>query len=334
MAADAQHAQKRWEAENYIQLVKDNDQIYHYDQNVHRALQTAKPWKKDPNYFRRCQISSVALLKMVTHAKSGGAIEVMGMLLGKVVDHTFIVLDCYALPVEGTETRVNALNDANEYMVQYATMNQETGRKDVVVGWYHSHPGYGCWLSGIDCSTQMLNQQFQDPFVAIVIDPVRTLSAGKVEIGAFRTFPKDYTPPNEPPSEYQSIPLDKIEDFGVHSKQYYALETTVFKSSLDTHLLQLLWGKYWINTLASSALVSSRQYSIGVMRDISRKIDAANDQLVHSSSRSAGFFVVGSDSKQDSKLSKLRKDTCKCGVECVQNLITEVVKDQLFNTPL
>jgi COP9 signalosome complex subunit 5 len=38
-----------------------------------------------------------------------------------------------------------------------------------VVGWYHSHPGYGCWLSGIDVSTQALNQQFQEPFVAIVV---------------------------------------------------------------------------------------------------------------------------------------------------------------------
>ena len=34
---------------------------------------------------------------------------------------------------------------------------------------YHSHPGYGCWLSGIDVSTQMLNQQFQEPFVVIVV---------------------------------------------------------------------------------------------------------------------------------------------------------------------
>lgn len=88
-----------------------------------------------------------------------------------------------------------------------------------VVGWYHSHPGYGCWLSGIDVSTQMLNQQFQEPFLAVVIDPTRTVSAGKVEIGAFRTYPQGYKPPDEPVSEYQTIPLNKIEDFGVHCKQ-------------------------------------------------------------------------------------------------------------------
>lgn len=36
----------------------------------------------------------------------------------------------------------------------------------------------------------MLNQNYQEPFVAIVIDPIRTISSGKVNIGAFRTYPK------------------------------------------------------------------------------------------------------------------------------------------------
>ena len=46
---------------------------------------------------------------------------------------------------------------------------EQVGRLENAIGWYHSHPGYGCWLSGIDVSTQMLNQQFQEPFVAIVV---------------------------------------------------------------------------------------------------------------------------------------------------------------------
>lgn len=67
----------------------------------------------------------------------------------------------------------------------------------------------------------MLNQQYQEPFLAVVIDPTRTVSAGKVEIGAFRTYPEGYKPPDEPVSEYQTIPLNKIEDFGVHCKQVF-----------------------------------------------------------------------------------------------------------------
>jgi len=43
---------------------------------------------------------------------------------------------------------------------------QDVGRLENIVGWYHSHPGYGCWLSGIDCSTQMLNQQYQVRWVS------------------------------------------------------------------------------------------------------------------------------------------------------------------------
>ena len=38
---------------------------------------------------------------------------------------------------------------------------QESGRVENLVGWYHSHPGYGCWLSGIDVGTQMTNQKYQ-----------------------------------------------------------------------------------------------------------------------------------------------------------------------------
>ena len=67
---------------------------------------------------------------------------------------------------------------------------------------------------------------------------------------------KGYRPPNEEPSEYQNIPLNKIEDFGVHAKQYYSLDVTYFKSALDRRLLDSLWNKYWVNTLSSSSLLT------------------------------------------------------------------------------
>lgn len=77
------------------------------------------------------------------HARSGGTLEVMGLLLGKfnetfsfcfdflklntnnvtflgkVDANTMIVMDSFALPVEGTETRVNAQAQAYEYMTAY-----------------------------------------------------------------------------------------------------------------------------------------------------------------------------------------------------------------------
>jgi JAB1/Mov34/MPN/PAD-1 ubiquitin protease len=48
-------------------------------------------------------------------------------------------------------------------------MELQVGRLENAIGWYHSHPGYGCWLSGIDVNTQMNNQKFTDPFAAVVV---------------------------------------------------------------------------------------------------------------------------------------------------------------------
>ena len=38
---------------------------------------------------------------------------------GKVVGDSIVVMDSFALPVQGTETRVNAASEAYEYMVEY-----------------------------------------------------------------------------------------------------------------------------------------------------------------------------------------------------------------------
>lgn len=53
------------------------------------------------------------------HARSGGAIEVMGMLHGKVIGNSIVIMDAFGLPVEGTETRVNASAAANEFMIDH-----------------------------------------------------------------------------------------------------------------------------------------------------------------------------------------------------------------------
>lgn len=74
---------------------------------------------------------------------------------------------------------------------------------------------------------------------------------------------QNYTPPNAAASEYQSIPLSKIEDFGVHANAYYPLEISHFKSFQDAKLLDLLWNKYWVTTLSQSPLVSVRRPRYG-----------------------------------------------------------------------
>jgi len=324
-------AQKKFEEVNKIESI-DGDALYDYDNATYQRFLASKPWTKDVNHFKKVKISAIALLKMVMHARSGGFLEVMGLMMGKVEGDTMIVMDSFALPVEGTETRVNAQTEGYEYMVEYLSLIREVGRQENALGWYHSHPGYGCWLSGIDVSTQMLNQQFQEPWLAIVIDPVRTISSGKVELGAFRTYPEGYKADNDAPSEYQSIPISKIEDFGVHCKQYYPLEVTYFKSTLDSQMLDLLWNKYWVNTLSSNPLLTNRDYTAGQISDLAEKLEQAETQLSHSG-RMGGFFMP-EKKKEDSQISKITKDSSKVAMEQVTGVMTQVMKDNLFNLKL
>ena len=118
-------AQKTWEIANQIQEVNSIEEIYKYDEIAHRNLLNEKPWEKSVDYFKSVKVSALALLKMVIHARSGGNIEVMGLLLGKVDGQTMFVMDSFALPVEGTETRVNAHVQAYEYMVTYTGMAKQ-----------------------------------------------------------------------------------------------------------------------------------------------------------------------------------------------------------------
>jgi COP9 signalosome complex subunit 5 len=286
------------------------------------------------------RISAVALLKMVMHARSGGSLEVMGLMLGKIEAHTFVVTDAFRLPVEGTETRVNAQDEANEYMVEFLQRARDQGQMDNAVGWYHSHPGYGCWLSGIDVNTQKTQQQFQDPFCAIVIDPDRTVSAGKVEIGAFRTFPDQYIEEkvklagpqpvggSTDADGFQSIPLGKIEDFGAHAAHYYSLDVLHYKSSLDAKILEALWNKYWVQTLSSSPLISNRDYGTNQINDLARKVM----QEAESRKRSRGVLASSTHGNKD-QLAKLGMAGSKIAREEDMGLLAAKVKDKVFNLP-
>lgn len=49
------------------------------------------------------------------------------------------------------------------------------------MGWYHSHPGFGCWLSGVDINTQQSFEALSERAVAVVVDPIQSVK-GKVKM--------------------------------------------------------------------------------------------------------------------------------------------------------
>lgn len=287
---------------------------------------------------------------MVMHARSGGELEIMGLMQGYTDGDTIVVTDAFGLPVEGTETRVNAQDDANEYIVEYLRLSRDQGsRQENVVGWYHSHPGYGCWLSGIDVETQKTQQTFMDPFVAVVIDPDRTISAGRVDIGAFRTFPADYKPPAVAASSTsgadntssagtqpsaaasrQAVPTSKADDFGAHADKYYPLAVSHYKSTLDVSLLELLWNKYWVQTLSQSPLITNRDYANKQMLDLASKLRDATSTL---SRAYRGAAVLQSNANLDSQIEMIARSSNTVAMKEKQGLMAGKVKATIFSNP-
>lgn len=81
--------------------------------------------------------------------------EVMGLMLGEFVDdYTVVVVDVFAMPQSGTGVSVEAVDPV--FQTKMLEMIKQTGRSEMVVGWYHSHPGFGCWLSSVDINTQQV----------------------------------------------------------------------------------------------------------------------------------------------------------------------------------
>ncbi|PFH33950.1 Mov34/MPN/PAD-1 family protein [Besnoitia besnoiti] len=254
-----------------------------------------------PRALGAVRLSPLALLQMLLHADGGAPFEVMGLMLGSMQPgdsavarpegasdgQAFVIHSVFRLPVEGTETRVNAGAEANEYMVSFVCRAEEAREANLcVVGWYHSHPGYRCWLSGIDVETQKLHQRGQEPFLAIVVDPTRTLATGEVDIGAFRCYPDGCSPDSASPGDCAvraSVPLEKGDDFGVHWRQYYKLQLDLLCSSLDALLIRRLAQASWFTPLLpapqSQSAATRRAYRTAQMLDVASKSRRAEATL-------------------------------------------------------
>ena len=74
---------------------------------------------------------------------------------------------------------------------------------------------------------------------------------------------------------------------------------------LDRKLLELLWNKYWVNTLSSSSLLTNADYTTGQVFDLSEKLEQSEAQL------GRGSFMLGletHDRKSEDKLAKATRD--------------------------
>jgi COP9 signalosome complex subunit 5 len=119
----------------------------------------------------------------------------------------------------------------------------------------------------------------EDPALAIVVDPKQTMSAGRVEIGVFRTYTNVYAEKlkqSQAIAGEASMPAEKFQEFGLHAHKYYKVEHSFFKTGTDTELLDRLWNEYWLHTLSSSPLLSNQETICRTLVNVVQKLKAIN----------------------------------------------------------
>ncbi|KRX25990.1 26S proteasome non-ATPase regulatory subunit 14 [Trichinella nelsoni] len=210
-------------------------------------------------------ISSLALLKMLKHGRAGVPMEVMGLMLGDFVDdYTVRVVDVFAMPQSGTGVSVEAVDPV--FQARMLEMLRQTGRPEMVVGWYHSHPGFGCWLSGVDINTQQSFEALSERAVAVVIDPIQSVK-GKVVIDAFRLINAQTIlaghEPRQTTSNLGHLKKPSIQAL-IHglNRHYYSISINYRMNELEAKMLESLHKHTWITGLQMDTFSNTRRKNL------------------------------------------------------------------------
>eukprot|EP00828_Plagiopyla_frontata_P042265 TRINITY_DN6259_c0_g1_i2.p1 TRINITY_DN6259_c0_g1~~TRINITY_DN6259_c0_g1_i2.p1 ORF type:complete len:246 (-),score=41.52 TRINITY_DN6259_c0_g1_i2:122-859(-) len=150
------------------------------------------------------------------------------------------------MPQSGNSVSVEAVDSV--FQTKMLDMLKQTDRHEMVVGWYHSHPGYGPWLSGVDINTQQSFEQLNPKAVAVVVDPVQSVK-GKVVIDAFRLInPQIIMMGNEPRQTTSNLeqmnPPSIVALVHGLNKHYYSIAINYRKNELEQDMLLNLQKNY------------------------------------------------------------------------------------------
>ncbi|KAH6561900.1 hypothetical protein BASA50_002088 [Batrachochytrium salamandrivorans] len=249
-------------------------------------------------------ISSLALLKMLKHGRAGVPMEVMGLMLGEFIDdYTVRVIDVFAMPQSGTGVSVEAVDPV--FQTKMLDMLKQTGRPEMVVGWYHSHPGFGCWLSSVDVNTQQSFEQLHNRSVSVVVDPIQSVK-GKVVIDAFRLINPQAAvigaEPRQTTSNVGHLNKPSIQAL-IHglNRHYYSMAINYRKNELEQKMLLNLHKKTWTHGLTLKDFNTHAEDNEAAVKAMLSLSEAYNKSVQEEMTMTADQLQTRHVGKQDPK---------------------------------
>jgi len=184
-------------------------------------------------------------------------------------------------------------------------MLKQTNRPEMVVGWYHSHPGFGCWLSGVDVNTQQSFEQLHKRAVAVVVDPIQSVK-GKVVIDAFRTInPQLIVMGQEPRQTTSNIghlqrPSMQAIIHGLN-RHYYSLPITYRKNELEEKMLLNLHKTKWTEGLTLTKFDNHSHHNEKIIKEMIELAKAYDKAVQEENELSKEKLIVHKVGKLDPK---------------------------------
>ncbi|EAX99938.1 Clan MP, family M67, Poh1-like metallopeptidase [Trichomonas vaginalis G3] len=248
-------------------------------------------------------ISGMALLKMLKHGRQGIPIEVIGLMLGSFVDdYTISVVDVFATPQSATGTSVEAIEDA--FQAEMVELLKNVGRPENVVGWYHSHPGYGVFLSDVDVQQQRSFERLNTRCIAVVVDPVRSVR-GKVVIAAFRSTPlQDLMMNNKEPREttaFTHASYVATSHFHKPDDVYYQLNISYRMSAPEEHMLKSLNRPEWSRGFSTNSFAKEDSNNLSKLKALIDSIPSYKQDITDEEKLSGTDYQLRHVGKVDPK---------------------------------
>merc|ERR1712113_28646 len=163
-------------------------------------------------------------------------------------------------------------------------------------GWYHSHPGFGCWLSGVDINAQQSFEQLNSRAVAVVVDPIQSVK-GKVVIDAFRLInPQTLMLGREPRQTtstkcYLNKPSIHALIHGLN-RHYYSIGMSYKKNELEEKMLLNLHKKLWADGLKLHDFTKQRKENVDALTNMVKLVDQYGERVKDEEGKSTKDIIV------------------------------------------
>lgn len=257
-----------------------------------------------PDCAEKVHVSSLALLKILKHGRAGVPMEVMGLMLGQFVDdYTINCVDVFAMPQSGTSVSVEAVDPV--FQTKMLDMLKQTGRPEMVVGWYHSHPGFGCWLSSTDINTQSSFEALNSRAVALVVDPIQSVK-GKVVIDCFRLINPQLMmlgqEPRQTTSNIGHLQKPSIQAL-IHglNRHYYSIVIDYRKNELEEQMLMNLHKRNWTSGLSLEKFEDHQLSNEDVVEKMLNLTTDYNERVKQEEGKTSEQILVDNVGKIDPK---------------------------------